>query len=322
MMSKRHDQQTLRDYRTRYDYPGSGVGMTVQRQPIMSVGRLSLGIRVVRTISHEGSGRYRVQEITYDGTEMGHEVFDAYEIDGLTTVGDGTRVVAYPTADGRTYVFFRRGAVRTFDGICRIDAANPAVPDPNTWAAMVDNTVGGGIFGVILPDANTMECLLLHLAAPINIPNAKIELYIHLQHRIEWNLNGWAAGNFRYDYDIELITQDFDYGNTGAVAPPRNTWNTRPTTAAAINRRIDESTALANGQTHLGEWYNEFITDHGSVRHADPLTPAAPAIVYGVQITPVDWYQNHFGRVFAAGVGWEAGKTEFWVLIAYSHILL
>ncbi len=175
-----------------------------------------------RVVGNETGALYLMEEIDYEGNDVGSERFYAWEQNGETSVADGTRVTCVPTGDGSKYVFFRPNHLVRFDGSCKIDntPANRGMAYPGNTVVVNQRTVGGPG----LPDANTEEWLLVKLVEPVTIANGMI-LHMPLNILIAWigcNVGNNDSYNFGWEYYI--ITADF---NTAAT-----TWNNQPASVA------------------------------------------------------------------------------------------
>lgn len=305
-MMDRAERIILNDLERRAQSVRGGAGAALRSTPMgIMAGNLMNTVQLAKVKSNVGGALYRMYPIDKDGTAIGgttsvlssnstDSYFYAYEADGVTTVANGTRVMAFQIGGEGKYAFFRPVGNTRFDGVCRIDEFAPGVVDPNQWDAMVENTVGGN--GGITPDAGTMEYLLMHLATPLpNAPGRPVFILFSYT-RVFWDLNVNMWGDLRYNYFIDWITQDFDFANDGSVVPPRNTWATRPTIVAGAGFRAE---------INVIDCLEAIYEPRAAVFTQNLLTPALP-MIYGVQIRPVNWVETG-GAIF------DDTRTDFGV---------
>ena len=213
---------------------GQRVGSTLSSEGVAvttgssgtAIGLLDIPPRIVQIVTNEydplkadTEGKYTVKEINQDSVSQQKKDFWVRHINLDPSLAIGTKGIAIYGTAGR-WGFFTEGALNRvyFDGCCMIDELNPAVASGLTW--QMDNDEA---------DGNEQQ-LLLHLPDGPHVGGlADIEVFT--RQYIDCTFGG-ASGALFVRYRLSPIVQDFDFRDTGAVAPPRNTWGTKPTYGA------------------------------------------------------------------------------------------
>ena len=295
-MALRETEASVRRLNERLNTVTGGDGIGVQNTPTgIVVSKLTDDPILAMVHAQIGAtAEYEMKEIIEDGNVVQYRYqagsqyfvddrahFNAWEADGRTNVANGERVLCFPVANGR-FAFFRPVKPYLIDGSCMVDLAVPAGVAAGGTTCTVQNTVGGP--GAIQPDAGTMQYVLLHFDRPALLGGAEDTIVHIAQPRIIWTMAAQAWGDLHYHFWIDWITQDFDWNNDGSVAPPRNTWATKPTFVVGTQQTI--GLEITNS---LAVQFSPFTSNTPMLFF---LQPGAPVTAYGLQIRPLEWSET------------------------------
>jgi hypothetical protein len=124
--------------------------------------------------------------------------------------------------------------VTRFDGACLLDSASPDTASGTCNTMTVTASGAADINHAIFPDEGTTDkWLLLHQQCQMGAAKA----YLALTLNVHWEVKRddpahdppWDDVKMRCTVQVAGVSQNFDWANIGAVAPPRNTWNNAPT---------------------------------------------------------------------------------------------